>query len=89
MTLVKCTLFRSVNVNALTRNFSTSHVLRTNYFRQMPHAPQLIRVGLSCARVSQTSKIDVAAVSLTMLVLRRTVFFALGITLHYDVFGGI
>lgn len=76
MTLVTCTPFRLVNVNVLMQNFSTSHVLRTSYFRPMPHAPQLIRVGLSCATVSQTfPKIDVEVVSLTMFVLRRTVFF--------------
>jgi len=54
MTLVIYTPSRLVNVNALMQNFSTSHVLRTNYFRQMLRAPHLIRVGLSCARVSQT-----------------------------------
>jgi hypothetical protein len=48
------------------QNFSTCPVLRANYFRQMLPAPQFIRVGLSCAKVSQRSlkwrKIELAHV---------------------------
>jgi hypothetical protein len=43
---------RLVNVNALMQNFSTSPVLRTDSFRQKLLALQLIRVGLSYAKVS-------------------------------------
>ena len=43
---------RLANVNAQMQSFSTSPVLRTKFFRQMLPAPQLIRVGLSCAKVS-------------------------------------